>query len=116
MRHADVSRLPVATDFSRYACETRRLRDLRCAPTRGPVLQADTGPADLHRDVSVARILLIDDSPVVLDAVAELLESRGYEVVTAERAEIGLEVLGTGQFTVVVTDVCMPGMDGLAML
>jgi signal transduction histidine kinase len=66
--------------------------------------------------VSFARILLIDDSPVVLASVAELLESRGYEVVTAERAETGLEILLTGQFTVVVTDVRMPGMDGLEML
>jgi DNA-binding NtrC family response regulator len=64
----------------------------------------------------VARILVIDDSPVVLDAIAQLLGSRGHEVVTAENAVDGLGLVARESFTLVVADVRMPGMDGVQML
>ncbi len=76
-----------------------------CAPTDG------TDPS-----VAGGRVLLIDDSPVVLDAVGDLIESWGHQVTTAERADAGLEALGQSSFDVVVADVSMPGMDGLELL
>jgi signal transduction histidine kinase len=62
------------------------------------------------------RVLLIDDSPVVLDTVGSLMEGWGHTVVTAERADLGLNALDRSPFDVVVADVNMPGMDGLELL
>jgi signal transduction histidine kinase len=62
------------------------------------------------------RVLLIDDSPVVLETVGALMEEWGHTVVTAERADLGLEALDKSPFDVVVADVNMPGMDGLELL
>src|SRR5215213_7648559 len=62
------------------------------------------------------RVLLIDDSPIVLDAVGDLIASWGHEVTTAERADEGLAAIGDTSFDVVIADVSMPGMDGLELL
>jgi two-component system NtrC family sensor kinase len=64
----------------------------------------------------ISRILLIDDSPVVLEAVGALIQSWGHEVVTAERADAGLLALDQGPFDIVIADINMPGMDGLELL
>jgi signal transduction histidine kinase len=62
------------------------------------------------------RVLLIDDSPVVLETVGSLISGWGHSVVTAERADQGLQELDRAPFDVVVADVNMPGMDGLELL
>jgi signal transduction histidine kinase len=62
------------------------------------------------------RVLLIDDSPVVLEAVGALVESWGHQVCTAERADAGLRALEREHFDLVVADISMPGMDGLELL
>ena len=63
-----------------------------------------------------ARILVVDDDPQVRGTVLLGLRSRGYQ---AEAAEDGLEALHHlqhSQFDVVVTDIQMPRLDGLALL
>jgi two-component system NtrC family sensor kinase len=64
----------------------------------------------------VAEILLIDDSPIVLETVGSLFQTWGHKVVTAERADAGLVALEHTAFDIVVADVRMPGMDGLELL
>jgi two-component system sensor histidine kinase and response regulator WspE len=62
------------------------------------------------------RILIVDDSPVALDLQARLLSSRGYE---ADRAVNGMEAWKTirdGDYQLLVTDVEMPEMDGIALI
>ena len=63
-----------------------------------------------------AHILLIDDSPVVLETVGALVESWGYQVTTAERGDEGLAALDGCQFDAVVADISMPGINGLDLL
>jgi CheY-like chemotaxis protein len=69
------------------------------------------------------RILLIDDSPMALSMLSDALVDR-YEVVTAASGEEAIEILETDaadadksikikQFSVIVTDLRMPGMSGL---
>ena len=61
-------------------------------------------------------ILVVDDDPHVLGAVLLALRGRGYQ---AEGAEDGLQALHHlqhGEFDVVVTDLQMPRLDGLALL
>ena len=59
------------------------------------------------------RVLLVDDEPDALAAFGALLEIEGARVALASGASEALELAGTGQFDAVVSDVVMPGADGL---
>ncbi len=61
------------------------------------------------------RILIVDDTPVSLKVSQVLLSREGYEVRTAASAEEGLEILHGFQPRLVLTDVQLPGMDGLEL-
>ena len=61
-------------------------------------------------------ILVIDDDPGIADSFVQLLETRGYHVVTAARADDALARYGNVELNLVITDVCMPGMNGLDAL
>lgn len=63
------------------------------------------------------RILVVDDDVPLREAVARYLRRCGYYVVTAEDAEVALAQteLGRPPFDVVVTDVHMPGMNGIEL-
>ena len=62
------------------------------------------------------RLLLIDDDEVVLQSLGRLLESQRYVV---ERARNGMEALEKAQnqeFDLIISDIRMPGMDGIEVL
>ncbi len=62
----------------------------------------------------MARVLVVDDEPAVLFTLREVLAERGHEPVTAQG---GREALGRlDGVDAVITDLSMPGMDGLALL
>ena len=61
-------------------------------------------------------ILLVDDDEAVRDSLGEYLESMGWNVKTADCAEKGLEIAETGYGDIVLSDVRMPGMDGIEFL
>lgn len=63
-----------------------------------------------------ARILVIDDEARFRDLYASTLRAAGFEVETAESAEAALAGFGRGAPALVVSDVRMPGMDGIAFL
>ncbi|MEL6105017.1 MAG: response regulator [Planctomycetota bacterium] len=58
-------------------------------------------------------VYIIDDDPLVLEAVDEVLRSRGFETQTFESADDLFGSLGQTDTGVVVTDLQMPGMNGL---
>src|ERR1035441_544548 len=62
-----------------------------------------------------APILVVDDSRVTLKLMRLLLTFEGFQVRTSERAEEALEMLDTFRPALVLTDIHMPGMDGLEM-
>ena len=63
-----------------------------------------------------ASILVVDDEPVVQDAVRWLLRSQGYDVDIARNGEEALSRIAQQEFDVVVSDIEMPGLNGLAVL
>lgn len=63
-----------------------------------------------------ARILLVDDSRMVRAVVRSYLQPRGFVVEEAEDGTSALRKLTESSFDVVVSDLSMPGMDGLALL
>src|SRR3712207_3290142 len=64
----------------------------------------------------VKRVLVVDDDPGVLGLVAEMLRGDGYEVETAQNGVEALAKLREHEPDVVVTDLVMPVMDGLALI
>ena len=58
-------------------------------------------------------ILLIDDEKDVRDAVAQILSRAGYRVETTDNAEMGLAMLEENDFDLLITDIIMPGIDGV---
>ncbi len=64
----------------------------------------------------VWKVLLIDDDPGIRKVMAITLEDSGYEVVTAPDGETGLKLLQKEAPQIVITDIRMPGMDGIEVL
>lgn len=64
------------------------------------------------------RILAVDDDPMVLRALRRLLVGArpGWEIDTAESGDAALQLLESKPYDVVVTDLHMPGLDGVALL
>ena len=64
----------------------------------------------------MARILVIDDQEAIRRVVRRALERDGHEVFEASDGELGMEILESQSFEVVVTDIFMPGQDGIVTL
>ena len=64
------------------------------------------------------RVLLVDDDPALLQALPEALRLRmdGVTVDTADSAAVALDRIGSLDYDAIVTDIKMPGMDGLGLL
>lgn len=65
--------------------------------------------------MNMPRILVIDDADTIRDALRTLLVANGFEVLEADSGERGLEVLEQQTVDLVISDLNMPGMDGLTM-
>src|SRR5450432_3789455 len=63
-----------------------------------------------------ARVLLVDDEPAISRGLARILTSAGHVVSTARSGEEAVAQFGTAMFDVIVSDIRMPGMDGLTLL
>lgn len=62
------------------------------------------------------RILLVDDEPMIISAFGRMLSDLGYDVVPAQSGAEAITALAAGNFDVVVSDILMPGMDGMSLL
>ncbi len=59
------------------------------------------------------KLLVIDDEKGLRQMYRELFEERGYEVVTAEDGNKGIELFGSEQPAVVILDIIMPEKEGV---
>jgi two-component system KDP operon response regulator KdpE len=64
----------------------------------------------------MSRILVVDDEPDIRKVVRDALEREGHEVATAIDGRDALDCLGAAEFALVVTDLSMPRVDGLALV
>ncbi len=64
----------------------------------------------------MTRILIIDDDTVVLEVVEETLKSKSYEVETASDGEAGIRAIDNNFYDLILTDLVMPGIDGMGVL
>jgi len=61
------------------------------------------------------KILIIDDNPTDLKLFVDILEHAGHETIQADNAEEALLVLREQAVNLILVDVMLPGMDGLAL-
>src|SRR4029078_3002168 len=66
--------------------------------------------------MNMTRILVIEDDTREAASLARVLQTEGYEVVTVERGDEGLKLAQSEPFHLVLTDLRMPGVDGLQLL
>lgn len=64
---------------------------------------------------SITRLLVVDDEPEIRAVLRELLSER-YECSVAASAEDALRMLRDDHFTLIISDIMMPGMSGLEMI
>jgi two-component system cell cycle response regulator DivK len=62
----------------------------------------------------MARILVVEDNPANLRLATFLLQSAGHDVLSATDAEAGLTMAREEQPNLILMDIQLPGMDGLA--
>jgi two-component system, cell cycle response regulator DivK len=66
--------------------------------------------------MSLARILVVEDNPLNLKLVRDVLTVSGYEVVAAPTGEEGVSLAATCDPDLVLMDIQLPGMDGYEAL
>ena len=62
------------------------------------------------------KVLIVDDTPLCLHAIAEILRREGFEVLCANHGEEALGMLSSQPVDLVLLDVMMPGIDGIGVL
>lgn len=70
----------------------------------------------MNDDHQKYRVLIIDDEDGILDLCRRVLGRDGYTVVTANRGEKAIEIIAKESFDLVLSDLKMPGLDGIELL
>lgn len=73
-------------------------------------------PDPLTTRTASGTVLIVDDDEALLRSLARLLRLRGYEPKTATSAAAAIELIQSERFDVVLSDIAMPGMDGIQLL
>jgi len=78
--------------------------------------QPAPAPRELHQVPARPRVMVVDDDDSVRETLADLLEMEGFEPVSASSAEAALHILSGCAVDVLVTDLSMPGADGITLI
>jgi DNA-binding NtrC family response regulator len=65
---------------------------------------------------TLAKILVVDDDPGMLDTLSDVLAATGYETSTASSGRAAIEKAQANRFDLIVMDVQMPGFNGVQTL
>ncbi len=124
--------LDVIAEGVETEAQLEHLRQYRCDQVQGYYLgkpvpasefeqlltrdQPTTKLSEQRSPLPEQTLLLVDDEPGTTSAVKRLLRREGYRILTAHSAEEGLAQLARHDVQVVMSDLLMPVMDGLAFL
>lgn len=61
-------------------------------------------------------ILVVDDQPIMREVLGEILQDAGHDVRLASDGQEALRKLTCARYDILVTDVVMPGMDGIELI
>src|SRR5579862_5559252 len=67
-------------------------------------------------EAGIARLLIVDDEAALMTALCKTLELEGYVTTGFTSAREALKKLGEREFDILLTDLMMPEMDGIALL
>jgi len=62
------------------------------------------------------HVLVVDDDETIVAIVEKILGEAGYETLPAYDGEQALDIFATNKVDLVVTDICMDGMDGFELI
>jgi signal transduction histidine kinase/CheY-like chemotaxis protein len=113
--------LPMARGFAQQSGGALAIES---APGRGATVtlwlpvgeQAQPADRPAAEPSSVKRILLVDDEDAVREVLRCELIDAGFEVEDAPGARLALEAMETASFDLLITDLSMPGLDGLSLI
>jgi len=60
-------------------------------------------------------ILVVDDELLIRDLLYDYFNGQGWDIAVAENGKMALELLGSKEFDILLTDLKMPQMDGMAL-
>ncbi|MCI0439403.1 MAG: response regulator, partial [Chloroflexi bacterium] len=63
-----------------------------------------------------SKILVVDDEEIIRVLLTEILIEDGYEVTTAANGEEAVQFLKSSRFDLLISDMVMPGMNGIEVL
>lgn len=69
-----------------------------------------------HTSPATETILLVDDDPIILALLQAHISELGYLHFSANNGQEALDLLKTSHCSIVITDICMPAMDGMELL
>jgi len=75
----------------------------------------DTGETVVSPDPRDTHILIVDDDEIITESIHEFMIRSGYRSSMVHSGEAALEFLATSPVDVVITDIMMPGLDGLEL-
>jgi signal transduction histidine kinase len=81
-------------------------------PIGSPAVADEAGARKRISSIPGLRILVVDDEPYVALAFSEILSTQGHIVEVAENSRAALEMIETGVYAIVMTDMRMPDLDG----
>ena len=70
----------------------------------------------MTKEAFPARLLIVDDETALMQALCDTLREQGYDVAGCSSGEAGLAEMQKAPFDLLLTDLMMPGMDGIALL
>ncbi|MCF8025889.1 MAG: response regulator [Desulfobacteraceae bacterium] len=73
----------------------------------------------IHENVEIpdqVPVLVVDDETPITEMIYQALSKAGYECHTAQNGEHAMEIIGNTAIDVVITDIRMPGMNGVELL
>ena len=73
-----------------------------------PVVEAPTPPTP---SVGTLRCLVVDDEKDIADAISDILETYGHDVITSDPSS-AMDHAESGRYDIVITDLAMPGVTG----
>jgi CheY-like chemotaxis protein len=78
-------------------------------------LMTDTISPTPAPEARILEVLVVDDDPLILTVVDLMIRHAGHRTRTAGDASSALDAFADGEVDVLVSDIRMPGMDGLAL-
>jgi CheY-like chemotaxis protein len=85
----------------------------RCLQCRLPTRPAAPASQISRPDLQPVRILCIDDDPLFLEQISDILQEAGHRALTARDPDTGLSLAAHEHPDLILLDLVMPGMDGI---